>query len=99
MQLSLISPEKTVFSGTVDMAVIPGSEGDFGILDNHAPFMTTLRPGQVNLYNNGILQQAFQVTGGFAEVTQDRCVVLADAVEEKNTSAGINRKAEYSGTL
>lgn len=81
MQLSLISPEKIVFTGDVEMVVIPGAKGDFGVLDHHAPFMTMLRQGPVTLYQNGKPDQVFTISGGFCEVTPDGCVVLADSVE------------------
>lgn len=80
MQLSLISPEKVVFTGDVEMIVIPGAQGDFGVLNRHAPFMTMLREGSVILYQNGQKSQVFPITGGFCEVTPEGCVVLADSV-------------------
>lgn len=81
MQLSLIAPEKVVFTGDVEMIVIPGAKGDFGVLNHHAPFMTMLRAGLVTLYQNGQPDQIFTITGGFCEVTPEGCVVLADSVE------------------
>ena len=81
MLLSLISPEKVIFTGDVEMIVIPGAKGDFGVLDRHAPFMTMLRPGPVTLYQDGKPDQVFTITGGFCEVTPEGCVVLADSVE------------------
>ena len=80
MHLSLISPEKVVFTGDAEMIVIPGAKGDFGVLDRHAPFMTMLREGLVTLYQNGQKSQSFTISGGFCEVTPDACVVLADSV-------------------
>jgi F-type H+-transporting ATPase subunit epsilon len=82
MIISLISPEKVVFAGEVEMAIIPGSEGDFGVLDLHAPFMTTLRKGTVSFYNKGVIERAYTLTGGFAEVTPEKCIILADSVGE-----------------
>ena len=81
MQLSLISPEGVVFTGDVEMIVIPGAKGDFGVLDRHAPFMTMLRKGPVTLYQNGHKHQVFNISGGFCEVIPDSCIVLADSVE------------------
>ena len=81
MYLSLISPEKVVFKGEVDMVVVPGSRGDFGVLDRHAPFMTTLRKGAVRLFKNGQKSQEFTISGGFCEVTPEACIVLADSAE------------------
>jgi F-type H+-transporting ATPase subunit epsilon len=80
MRLSLISPEKVVFTGDADMIVIPGAKGDFGVLDRHAPFMTMLRKGPVTLYQNGQESQIFTISGGFCEVTPEGCIVLADSV-------------------
>lgn len=82
MHLSLISPEKVVFSGDAEMIVIPGLKGYFGVLDRHAPFMTVLKEGPVTLYKDGKPDTVFTITGGFAEVTPEECVILADSVVE-----------------
>jgi F-type H+-transporting ATPase subunit epsilon len=79
MQLSLISPEKVIYTGEADMIVVPGAKGDFGVLDRHAPFMTMLREGVVTLYQNGQKSETFSISGGFCEVTPDGCIVLADS--------------------
>ncbi|MBM3468115.1 MAG: ATP synthase F1 subunit epsilon [Alphaproteobacteria bacterium] len=82
MHLTLISPEKIVFSGAVEMAVIPGAKGEFGVLENHIPFMTMLSQGAVRLYDGNTLKQDFTISGGFCEVTPDGCVIVADTVEK-----------------
>ncbi len=74
----LVSPEKLLFSGQVDMVTIPGSEGDFGVLADHSPLISLVRPGEIHVHQNGLTQR-MQVSGGFAEVTGDRCTVLADS--------------------
>jgi F-type H+-transporting ATPase subunit epsilon len=67
-----------LLSQPVEMVVIPGSEGDIGVLPRHAPLITTLRPGTIAIYeNNRVIRRIF-VAGGFAEVTPERCTVLAD---------------------
>jgi F-type H+-transporting ATPase subunit epsilon len=74
----LVSPERLLLSQPVEMVVIPGSEGDIGVLPRHAPLITTLRPGTIAIYeNNRVIRRIF-VAGGFAEVTPERCTVLAD---------------------
>lgn len=62
------------------MIVIPGAQGDFGVLNHHAPFMTMLRNGTLTLYQNGQASQFFTISGGFCEVTPEGCLVLADSV-------------------
>jgi len=81
MHLSLISPKKVIFTGDVEMVVVPGSKGDFGVLNQHAPFMTTLRRGFLTLFEKNKKGQEFMITGGFCEVTPESCIVLADSVE------------------
>jgi F-type H+-transporting ATPase subunit epsilon len=76
--LDLVSPEQVVLSQPVDMAVIPGAEGLFAVLGGHAPLIAALRPGVVQIYANGKISQQIFVDGGFAEVTAERCVVLAE---------------------
>ncbi len=76
--LELVSPEKVLLSEAVEMAVLPGSEGLFGVLAGHSPLIAALRPGVVQVYENDRVAQAIFVDGGFAEVTAERCVVLAE---------------------
>ncbi len=89
-EFELVSPERLVLSETVDMAVIPGSEGDFGVLANHSLLIATLRPGVIDVYQGEQITNRLFVAGGFAEVTESRCTVLADeaiAISEINTTA------------
>ena len=76
-QFDLVSPEKLLFSGDVDQVDVPGSEGDFGVLAGHAPFVTTVRPGILTLYREGEALKVV-VNGGFAEVNPEGLTVLAD---------------------
>ena len=77
-QFELVSPEKLLFSEATEMVVIPGSEGYFGVLPRHAPMISTLNPGVIDVYNNGSVTERIFVAGGFAEVTETRCTVLAE---------------------
>jgi F-type H+-transporting ATPase subunit epsilon len=81
LHFSLVSPERQLFSGDVDQVDAPGTEGDFGVLAGHAPFMTTLKEGQIRVYNAGQVT-AFDVRGGFADVTPDGLTVLAEHAVE-----------------
>jgi F-type H+-transporting ATPase subunit epsilon len=76
----LVSPEKLLFSGEVEQVDLPGNEGDMGILANHAPMVTTLRPGILTVRGSGG-EQKIVVLGGFAEVSANGLTVLADAAE------------------
>lgn len=82
MDLSILSADKVIFQGSVDMAILPGSEGQFGVLDRHAPLLAPLKEGQVMLYTDGQLQALYTITGGFADITPERCVVLVDGIRE-----------------
>ncbi|MGA3006153.1 MAG: ATP synthase F1 subunit epsilon [Acetobacteraceae bacterium] len=77
INLEIVSPEKLLLSRDVDMVVIPASEGDMGVLEGHAPMMVTLRGGIVSLYSGDQVTDSLFVAGGFAEVTPERCTVLA----------------------
>jgi F-type H+-transporting ATPase subunit epsilon len=77
-QLELVSPEKLLLSRAVDMAVIPAAEGEIGVLPGHAPMIVTLRGGIISVTENGQVTDRLFVAGGFAEITQERCTVLAD---------------------
>ncbi len=73
----LASPEALVISVEADMVVVPGREGDFGVLPGHAPFISTVRPGVISVYQNGNVDRRLFVAGGFAEVNTEGCTVLS----------------------
>ncbi len=77
LHFEFVSPESVLFSGDVDQVDLPGSEGDLGILADHAPMVTTLRPGIVTIFRGGA-REPVVVTGGFAEVGPAGLTVLAN---------------------
>lgn len=77
-QFELVSPERLVLSRDVEMVVVPGSEGYFGVLPRHAPMISTLSAGVIDIYQGGQIVDRIFVAGGFAEVTETRCTVLAE---------------------
>ena len=81
LNFSLVAPEREVFVGLVDQVDAPGVEGDFGVLPQHAPFMTALREGQVTVYD-GAARRVFEVHGGFADVTPAGLTILAEQASE-----------------
>ena len=81
LRFSLVSPERELFTGDVDQVDAPGSEGDFGVLAGHAPFMTTLKEGRVKAYDDDVTR-VFEVRGGFADVTPEGLTILAEYAEE-----------------
>ena len=74
----LVMPERELLNTEADMVVVPGSEGDFGVLHGHAPLISTVRPGVLEVLQGYKVEQRFMVAGGIAEVTPERCTVLAD---------------------
>jgi F-type H+-transporting ATPase subunit epsilon len=74
----LVMPEREILATEADMVVVPGSEGDFGVLHGHAPLISTVRPGVLEVIQDNKVDKRFIVVGGFAEVTPERCTVLAD---------------------
>lgn len=74
----LVMPERELLATEADMVVVPGSEGDFGVLPGHAPLISTVRPGVLEVFQGNKVEQRFLLVGGFAEVTPERCTVLAD---------------------
>ncbi len=77
LSFHLVSPEREVFSGEVDQVVVPGSEGDFGVLPRHAPVMSAIRPGAITVTDGAEVRRIF-VLGGFADVTPDGLTILAE---------------------
>lgn len=78
IQIEIISPEKVLVSREVDMAVLPGMEGDIAAMPERAPMMLLLRGGVVALYDGDTVKDRYFVGGGFADITPTRCTVLAD---------------------
>lgn len=100
LQFSLVSPEAELFSGLVDQVDVPGTEGDFGVLPDHAPFMAAIRTGAITVFNDGA-ETKYMVQGGFADVMPsgltilaEQCTLLAD-VNTETLSAEIS-KAEQA---
>lgn len=90
VEFELVSPEKLLLSEHVDMVVVPGEEGDFGVLPRHAPMISMVRPGIIRVYEANQVKEQIFVAGGFAEVTPARCTVLAEQavpVNEIDTAA------------
>ena len=78
VEFELVSPERLLVSQGVDMVVVPGEEGDFGVLPGHALFLSGVRPGVIEIYDGDKISDRIFVAGGFAEVTRKRCTVLAE---------------------
>ncbi len=74
----LVSPERLLASEEVDMVVAPGADGDFGVMPSHSPLMSLLRPGVIEIYEGSSVSQRIFVGGGFAEVNEKGCIVLAE---------------------
>ncbi|MCH8918766.1 MAG: F0F1 ATP synthase subunit epsilon [Alphaproteobacteria bacterium] len=78
VEFELVSPAKLLVSEAVEMVVVPGVEGDFGVLPGHAPVISQVRPGVIDIHGDGKVIRRIFVAGGFAEVTTERCTVLAE---------------------
>lgn len=82
LHFELVTPAKLIRSEDVHMVVVPGAEGEFGVLEGHAPFMSTVRDGAVQIYKTaGSQPEEIMVRGGFAEVSENGITVLAEHVE------------------
>ncbi len=103
--LEIVSPEKLLLSQPVDMVVIPASEGEMGVLPGHSPMIVLLRGGTIRIYEGDQVTAQLYVAGGFAEVTPERCTVLANEaipVAEVSRAEGEKRlqeaEAAYAAT-
>ena len=94
LKLELVSPAQLLVSEQVEMVIVPGAEGVFGVLPQHAPTLSTLKTGFVDVYKAGAVAQRYFVSGGFAEVTRDSCTILVDAAtpESDLTEAYASRR-------
>jgi F-type H+-transporting ATPase subunit epsilon len=83
LRLELVTPERLAFAEDVDMVVVPGIDGQLGILPHHTPLITALGVGELKVRQGGT-EQIFGVSGGFVEVRPDRVVVMADLAEHSD---------------
>jgi F-type H+-transporting ATPase subunit epsilon len=83
LHFELVTPERLLRSEEVHMVVVPGTEGDFGVLEGHAPFMSTIRNGQLAIYRAGMTgePERIAIEGGFAEVNDRGLTVLAERAD------------------
>src|SRR5580698_916679 len=79
IRFELVSPERLILSTEVEMVVVPGTEGNFGVLPGHAPLISSIRPGTIDVYEGQTVTRRIFIVSGIAEVTPERCTVLADA--------------------
>ena len=103
--LEIVAPDRLLLSQPVDMAVIPAEEGEMGVLPGHSPMIVLLRGGTITLHEGGRPTAQLYVSGGFAEITPERCTVLADEatpVAELSRATGEERlrqaEADYQAT-
>lgn len=83
ISFDLVSPEQLLFNDEVGMIIVPGKDGDIGVLPRHSKVLSSLRPGRVMVYGeNKNLLKSFFVTGGFVEINPGKCIVLAEGVNE-----------------
>ena len=78
--LEIISPQQIIFNDDIELCILPGIEGDFGVLKNHMPFLTTLRIGIAYIYKNKKITETFLVNGGIVEVSNNKCTVLSEDI-------------------
>jgi F-type H+-transporting ATPase subunit epsilon len=78
VQFELVTPERLLLSEMVEMVVVPGTEGNFGVLPGHTPLISSIRPGTIDVYEGQTIARRIFVVSGIAEVTPERCTVLAD---------------------
>jgi len=90
IELEIVTPEKLLLKESADMVIVPGGEGDFGVLAGHAPMLSQVRAGTIDIYDGDKISTQIFVEGGIAEVTAERCTVLA---EEALMVADIDKSA------
>lgn len=95
LHFSLVSPARELFSGEVDHVIAPGSDGEFGVLVNHAPFMTTLKNGVVRVEDGGETTMRLFVRGGFADVTPAGLTILAEEAVNLDSVSVESVQKEY----
>ena len=83
ISFDLVSPEQLIFNDKVGMIIVPGKEGDIGVLPGHSKLLSSLRPGRILIFGESKnLLKSFFVSGGFVEINPEKCIVLAEEVDE-----------------
>ena len=86
ISFDLVSPENLIFNDEVRMIIVPGKDGDIGVLSGHSKLLSSLRLGRIMVYGEDKnLLKSFFVSGGFVEVNPEKCIVLAEGVDEMNS--------------
>lgn len=104
LQLDIVTPEKKIFSDTVENVYLPGADGEMGILPQHAGLVTALKPGELRYLHNGKVE-SLAIGSGFAEVTQTKVIVLTDSalgeaeIDEAHVEEAIKRAQEKLATI
>ncbi len=101
ISFDLVSPENLIFNDNVGTIIVPGKDGDLGVLPGHSQVMSSLRPGRVMVYSEDKnLVKSFFVSGGFAEINPEKCIVLAESVVELNSldKSSIEKEIEELGS-
>ena len=104
LQLDIVTPEKKIFSGSVDNVYLPGADGEMGILPQHAGLVTALKPGELRYLHNGKVE-TLAIGSGFAEITQTKVIVLTDSalgeaeIDEAQVEAAMDRAKEKLATI
>ena len=101
ISFDLVSPENLIFNDDVGTIIVPGKDGDLGILPGHSQVMSSLRSGRVMVYSEDKnLVKSFFVSGGFAEINPEKCIVLAESVVELNSldKSSIEKEIEELGS-
>jgi F-type H+-transporting ATPase subunit epsilon len=78
MQIDILTPENKLFSGEIKSVKLPGTNGEFEILNNHAPIISTLCAGKIHLIHNDQSKQSFEINGGVIEMQKNNIIVLAE---------------------
>jgi len=84
MHLEIVTPEKHIYSGEVKSAQFPGADGSFGVLNDHAPLISTLREGEIKIVKENSEEKVFDIKGGVVEVLNNRIIVLAEAPSQSS---------------
>ena len=100
VEFELVSPARLLMSEAVEMVVVPGMDGDIGVLPGHSLLITTVRPGVIDVHEGGKVKESIFVGGGFCEVSPERCTVLAeeampvDSIDKSEADARLHAAQE-----
>ena len=99
MIVEIVSPKKIIFSQNTDLIIVPGADGDFGILENHTPLVSNLRVGLIYIYEKDKIIKKFYIVDGVCEISSNLCTILTENAEDITDNNISSKQADFDSEI